>query len=105
MKFVCLMMDICSDHMSRLENTPNCTLALCGLDGGVFVALPYGLGCRFRLLLGGNIRGLMSWFIGVFFIPTIRLSLGVWSGTRKPFEILYTLFQYVGPLDARRSWS
>lgn len=67
---------------------------------GVLVALLTGCGFGIRLLLGGNIRGLMAWFIGVFFIPTFALSLGVWSGTGKPFEICYTLLWYVGPLHA-----
>lgn len=67
---------------------------------GVLVALLTGCGFGIRLLLGGNIGGLMAWFIGVFFIPTFALSLGVWSGTRKPFEICYTLLWYVGPLHA-----
>ena len=67
---------------------------------GVLVALLTGGGFGIRLLLGGNIRGLMAWFIGVFFIPTFALSLSVWSGTGKPFEICYTLLWYVGPLHA-----
>jgi len=42
----------------------------------------------------------MAWFIGALFIPTLALSLGVWSGTGKPFEILYTVLWYIGPLHA-----
>jgi hypothetical protein len=38
--------------------------------------------------------------IGALFIPTFALALGVWSGSGKPFEILYTLLWYVGPLHA-----
>ena len=67
---------------------------------GVLLALLTGCGFGFRLLLGGNIRGLMAWFFAVLFIPTFALSLGVWSGTGKPFEIFYTLLWYTGPLHA-----
>ncbi len=42
----------------------------------------------------------MAWLIGALFIPAAALALGVWSGSGKPFEILFTLFWYVGPLHA-----
>ena len=67
---------------------------------GVVVALLTGCGFGFRLLLGGNLRGLVAWVIGLLFIPTFALSLGVWSGTGKPFEVLYSFLCYVGPLHA-----
>ena len=67
---------------------------------GVVVALLTGGGFAFRLLLGWNLSGLMAWIIGMLFIPTFALSLGVWSGTGKPFEVLYSLLCYVGPLHA-----
>jgi hypothetical protein len=59
-----------------------------------------GSGFALRLLLGGNWRGLLAWLIGAAFIPTFALALGVWSGTSKPFEILYTLLWYLGPMHA-----
>jgi hypothetical protein len=67
---------------------------------GVLVALLTGCGFGLRILLAGNIRGAMAWLIGALFIPTFALSLGVWSGSGKPFEILYTLLWYIGPLHA-----
>jgi hypothetical protein len=67
---------------------------------GVLVALLTGCGFGLRLSLSGNMRGAMAWLIGALFIPTFALSLGVWSGTGKPFEILYTLLWYIGPLHA-----
>jgi hypothetical protein len=42
----------------------------------------------------------LAWLVGALFIPTLALALGVWSGTGKPFEILYTLLWYVGPMHA-----
>lgn len=67
---------------------------------GFLVALITGCGFGLRILLAGNIRGAMAWLIGALFIPTFALSLGLWSGTGKPFEILYTLLWYIGPLHA-----
>jgi hypothetical protein len=69
------------------------------LAGFVLAALT-GSGFALRLLAAGNIRGLLAWLIGALFIPTFALSLGVWSGSSKPFEILYTLLWYVGPMHA-----
>jgi len=67
---------------------------------GVIVALLTGCGFALRLLLGGDMRGLLAWLIGALFIPTLALALGVWSGSGKLFEILYTLLWYVGPMHA-----
>jgi hypothetical protein len=67
---------------------------------GVLVALLTGGGFGLRLLLTGNVRGLLAWLVGAVFIPTLALALGVCSGTGKPFEILYTLLWYVGPMHA-----
>jgi hypothetical protein len=67
---------------------------------GVLVALLSGGGLGLRLLLTGNIRGVLAWFLDALFIPTFALALGIWSGTGKPFEILYTLLWYVGPMHA-----
>jgi hypothetical protein len=67
---------------------------------GVVLALITGSGFALRLVLGGNWRGLGAWLIGAVFIPTFALALGVWSGTSKPFEILYTLLWYLGPMHA-----
>lgn len=67
---------------------------------GVLLALLTGSGFGLRLLFTGNGRGLMAWLVGALFIPTFALALGIWSGTGKPFEILYTLLWYVGPMHA-----
>lgn len=67
---------------------------------GMILAVVTGGGFALRLLAGGDIRWLLAWGIGAIFIPTFALALGVWSGSSKPFEILYTLLWYVGPLHA-----
>ena len=67
---------------------------------GVLLAVLTGSGFALRLLVGGNWRGLCAWLIGALFVPTSALALGVWSGSSKPFEILYTLLWYLGPMHA-----
>ena len=69
-------------------------------SAGVLLALLTGGAFGLRLLLAGNIGGVLAWLVGALFIPTFALAFGVWSGTGKPFEILYTLLWYVGPMHA-----
>lgn len=69
-------------------------------SAGVALALITGGGFASRLALAGDGRGLLAWLIGALFIPTLALALGVWSGSSKLFEIVYTVLCYVGPLHA-----
>jgi len=66
---------------------------------GVLVAALTGLGAAIRLALAGQSAGLLAWAAGVLFIPSLALALGVWSGTSKFFEGLYTALWYAGPLN------
>jgi len=72
---------------------PACWLA------GVAIALLTGLGPALRLLAAGNGSGLAAWLTGALFIPTLALALGVWSGSSKLFEVVYTLLWYAGPAN------
>lgn len=67
---------------------------------GVLLALGTGAGFAARALLEGNFSGVFAWLVGALFIPTAALALGTWSGSSKPFEIIYTLLWYVGPMHA-----
>jgi hypothetical protein len=69
-------------------------------SAGVMLAAITGGGFALRLLVAGDIRWLAVWAIGAILIPTLALVLGVWSGSTKPFEIVYTLLWYVGPMHA-----
>jgi len=64
---------------------------------GVIVAVIAGGGLGIRLLLGGDWAGLLAWTVGACFIPSLALALGVWSGTSKSFEAIYTIWWYMGP--------
>ena len=37
--------------------------------------------------------------IGALFIPSLALALGIWSGSRKLFEVVYMLWWYAGPIN------
>ena len=41
---------------------------------------------------------LLALVAGAVFIPSLALSLGVWSGSSRLFEITYLLLWYLGPL-------
>lgn len=72
---------------------PACWLA------GVIIALVTGGGTGIRLLVAGEQLGLIAWIVGAFFIPTMALALGVWSGSSKLFEVLYLFLWYLGPAN------
>ena len=72
---------------------PACWLA------GVIIAVLTGGGTGIRLLVAGEQLGLIAWTVGAFFIPTMALALGVWSGSSKFFEVLYLFLWYLGPAN------
>ena len=43
--------------------------------------------------------GLLVWAAGALFIPSLALALGTWSGSSKLFEVVYTMWWYVGPMN------
>jgi hypothetical protein len=65
---------------------------------GVLVAIITGAGAGVRLLLSSDWHAAAGWFAGALFIPSMALALGVWSGSPKFFEALYTVWWYMGPL-------
>ncbi|MGH7599470.1 MAG: hypothetical protein ACREOI_24205 [bacterium] len=66
---------------------------------GVIIAMLAGSGVTIRFLIAGEWQGVLAWFAGVLFIPTLALACGVWSGSSKLFEVIYTLLWYIGPLN------
>ena len=38
---------------------------------------------------------LFAWVAGALFIPTLALMLGVWTNTRRMFELIYLLCWYM----------
>jgi hypothetical protein len=66
---------------------------------GFIVTLLVSIGAIIRLTVDGDTVGLLALLSGAFFIPSLALASGVWSGTSKLFEILYMLIWYLGPLN------
>jgi hypothetical protein len=66
---------------------------------GALVAAASGLPIGARLALAGDAPGLLAWLVGAAFIPSLALALGVWTGSSRAFEALYTLAWYAGPLQ------
>jgi hypothetical protein len=66
---------------------------------GLLVTLLMGSGAALKFLVSGHTPGLLAYLSGALFIPSLALALGVWSGTSKPFEIVYMTVWYLGPLN------
>jgi hypothetical protein len=64
---------------------------------GVLVAVLTGGGVGLRLLFAGAGHSLAAWLAAALFIPSLALALGIWSGSSKAFEAIYTVWWYVGP--------
>ncbi|HWZ81400.1 MAG TPA: hypothetical protein VNW47_02185 [Terriglobales bacterium] len=66
---------------------------------GVIVSLLTAGGIGLRLLMRGDVPGAAAFLAGAAFIPSLALALGVWSGSSKAFESIYTVWWYVGPAN------
>jgi hypothetical protein len=66
---------------------------------GFIVTLLVSIGAIIRFTVDRDAAGLLALLSGAFFIPSLALACGVWSGTSKLFEILYVLIWYLGPLN------
>jgi hypothetical protein len=66
---------------------------------GVLLAVVTGSGVALSLALHGEWSGLLAWGVGALFIPSLALCLGVWTGSSKSFEFIYTLLWYIGPIN------
>jgi len=66
---------------------------------GLIVVSLAGIGVLIRLLIDGNIDGVITWVIGALFIPSLALGLGTWSGGGKLFQVAYLTLWYLGPMQ------
>jgi len=76
-----------------LYQLPMCWLA------GVLLSLLMEGGIFVRLLAQSDGAGAISLLVGILFVPTLALTLGIWTGTSRSFEILYVLLWYIGPFQ------
>ncbi|HWI62602.1 MAG TPA: hypothetical protein VNT75_12225 [Symbiobacteriaceae bacterium] len=66
---------------------------------GLLVALGLGLGVIVRTVLSADFAALFALLVGAAFVPTLALTLGIWTGGSKAFEVLFVLLLYVGVLN------
>ena len=66
---------------------------------GFIVTFVMGSGALLNFIINSDSVGLFALLSGALFIPSLALALGVWSGTSKPFEIVYLTLWYLGPLN------
>jgi ABC-type transport system involved in multi-copper enzyme maturation permease subunit len=52
-----------------------------------------------RFAMTGQWEHVMAWSIGILFVPSFALALGIWSGGSKLFEISFVILWYLGILQ------
>jgi hypothetical protein len=66
---------------------------------GVLVTYLTGSGAIIHFLVSGEWESLRAMAVGGLFIPTLAVTLGIWSGNGKLFQVVFMLMWYVGPLN------
>ena len=66
---------------------------------GVLVGLATTGASGIRFGLAGQWEHVLAWGIGILFVPSFALTLGVWSGGSKLFEVSYVVLWYLGILQ------
>jgi hypothetical protein len=66
---------------------------------GLCVTAVAGSGYALRLVFAGQGPALAAWAAGALLIPSLALALGVWTGSRRAFEVVYTFLWYLGPIN------
>lgn len=69
---------------------------------GILLALLLFGSMLVRFAIAGDTTSILALLIGIFFVPTLALALGVWTGSSKFFEIFYFLLLYLGPFQKTR---
>jgi ABC-type transport system involved in multi-copper enzyme maturation permease subunit len=66
---------------------------------GFVVSALMGVGAAVQFIAAGETSSLLSLLVGMLFIPSLALMLGVWTGSSKAFEVVYVLLWYLGLLN------
>jgi len=69
------------------------------LLAGIAITFITGIGAAINLVINGELLHLLAWAIAALFIPSLALSLGILSGGRKLFEVVYIILWYIGPMN------
>ena len=62
---------------------------------GFLVTVVTGAGAVIKFLIAGDSASLLIWFSAALFIPSLALSMGVWSKSSKLFEVLHVAMWYL----------
>jgi hypothetical protein len=62
---------------------------------GILIAAITGSGAAVKFAALGAWMSLFAWAAGVLFIPALALMLGVWTNSRRMFEMVYLLWWYM----------
>ena len=62
---------------------------------GFIVTVLTGGGAALKFLVTGDATSLLIWFSAAIFIPTLALTLGIWSKSSKLFEVLHVSMWYL----------
>jgi len=62
---------------------------------GFIVTVLTGGGAAIKFLIAGDSASLLVWFSAALFIPTLALTLGIWSKSSKLFEVLHVSMWYL----------
>jgi hypothetical protein len=66
---------------------------------GTLVGLVTTGAAGIRFGLAGQWEHVLAWGVGILFVPSLALALGVWSSDSKLFEISYVILWYLGILQ------
>ncbi|MNJ61233.1 hypothetical protein D3C77_570120 [compost metagenome] len=64
------------------------------------VAVLISSGVLIHFAMDGKWEAVLTWMAGAIFAPTLAMTLGTLSGTRKMFEVVYILWWYMGPVNS-----
>jgi hypothetical protein len=62
---------------------------------GFLISVLTGGGAVLRFLSAGDGMSLLVWFSAALFIPSLALTLGIWSNSSKLFEVTYISMWYL----------
>ena len=66
---------------------------------GLSISLLTALGPFIYFVVNGDWGSVGAFAAAAFFIPTLALCLGTWTGNKKTFEAVYLILWYIGPLN------
>jgi len=66
---------------------------------GFLVTILAGSGAALKLLVSGDVVGLLAWISAAIFIPSFALASGILSNNHKLFEVIYVALWYLGPMN------